>query len=107
MRYYCIADEATVRGFRLVGISGQAVSNPVETATALQLAISRPEVGIIIFTEQVAENIRGQIEAIRREQENLLILEIPGPDGSLSGHKTLLQWVQEAVGIRINFQEAN
>jgi len=106
MRYYCIADEDTVRGFRLAGIAGQVVTNPAEAATALQLALSLPEIGIVILTERVAAPLRNRIETIRQERESPLMVEIPGPDGPMGDHKSLLQRVQEAVGIHISFQEA-
>jgi hypothetical protein len=34
-----------------------------------------------------------------------LIVEVPGPDGPMPGRKTLRQFVQEAVGIRIGQEE--
>lgn len=107
MRYYCIADEDTVRGFHLAGLAGQAVSGSSQASSALQQALTLPGIGIVILTEQVAALLRDQVEAIRRERERPLIVEIPGPAGSVSGHKTLLQSVQEAVGIRIDFQEGS
>jgi vacuolar-type H+-ATPase subunit F/Vma7 len=81
------------------------VSTPAEAGTALQQALSLPETGIIIITEMVAGTISDQVQAFRRNHEIPLIVEIPGPEGSLPSHKGLLQLVQEAVGIRISFQE--
>lgn len=101
MKFCCIADEDTVRGFRLAGIAGQAVTAAPQAAAAVQEAIERGDCGIIILTDKVAAGIRAQVDAIRLKRDRPLIVEIPGPDGPLPGRKSLRQLVQEAVGIRL------
>ena len=105
MKFCCIADEDTVRGFRLAGIAGQVVTTAPQAATAVQQAVERSDCGIIILTEMVASGIRSQVDAIRLEHDRPLIVEIPGPDGPLPGRKTLRQLVQEAVGMRLGAEE--
>ena len=105
MNYFCIADEDTVRGFRLTGIDGQAVAVPTAAAQAFESALARPDIGIIILTQQVAAPLRMQIETHRLARELPLVVEIPGPGGGLPSHKTLLRSVHEAVGIHIDFKE--
>ena len=39
MKFYCIADEDTVRGFRLAGVPGQVVTTPQQAAEALSAAL--------------------------------------------------------------------
>lgn len=101
MKFYCIADEDTVRGFRLAGIAGQSVTTPDQAAAAVRQAVTQTEWGVIILTERLAASIRQQVEAIRMERDRPLIVEIPGPEGPLPGRKSLRQFVQEAVGIRV------
>lgn len=101
MRFLCIADEETVRGFRLAGVAGQAVNTPAQTAAAVAEALSHSDCGILILTEPVAAGARQQLDTIRLERDWPLIVEIPGPQGPVPGHKTLRQLVQEAVGIRL------
>lgn len=101
MNFYCIADEDTVRGFRLAGVAGQTVTSPQEAAAAVASAVSRSDCGVIVLTHQVAAGIRQEVEAIRLERNQPLIMEIPGPEGPLPGRKSLRQFVQEAVGIRV------
>ncbi len=105
MKFYCIADEDTVRGFRLAGISGQSVSTPQQAAAAVRQAVAQAEWGILILTERLAASIRQQVEAIRLERDRPLIVEIPGPEGPLPGRKKMRQLVQQAVGIRIGQKE--
>ena len=101
MRFFCIGDEDTVVGFRLAGVSGSVAADGAETRVALDEAVSRPDCGIIIITERLADGIRSQIDAIRMERDRPLILEIPGPEGPVAGRKGLREFVQEAVGMRI------
>lgn len=105
MKFICIADEDTVRGFRLAGIDGRVVTTAQETEAALAEASAEAGSGIVILTEEVAAGVRPQIEAIRLERDQPLIVEIPGPEGPLPGRKSLRQLVQEAVGIRVVREE--
>ena len=98
---FCIADEDTVRGFRLAGVAGQAVASVPEAVHAVESAVAKRDCAVIILTETVADDIRSQVERIRFEQQRPLIVEIPGPGGSLPGRKSLRQLAREAVGIRI------
>ena len=105
MKFFCIADEDTVRGFRLAGISGCSVTTAPQARAAVEQAVNRRDCGIIILTNKVAAGIRSQVDAIRLERDRPLIVEIPGPDGPLAGHKSLRQLVQEAVGMRLGQEE--
>ncbi len=102
MRFLCIGDEDTVAGFRLAGIEAWPATTPEQARTALAEAMLERDCGIIIITERMADALRGEIEAIRFERERPLIVEIPGPEGAVSGRKDLRQVVQEAVGMRIS-----
>jgi V/A-type H+-transporting ATPase subunit F len=101
VKFFCIADEDTVRGFRLAGIAGQVVNTPEQAVAAVEAATARSDCGIVVLTEKVAAGIRPRVEAIRLERDHPLIVEIPGPQGPLPGRKSLRQYVQEAVGIRV------
>lgn len=101
MKFFCIADEDTVRGFRLAGIAGQVVNTAEQAAAALEAATMQADCAIIVLTEKVAAGIRQAVEAIRLGRDRPLIVEIPGPEGPLPGRKSLRQFVQEAVGMRV------
>ena len=101
MNFFCIADEDTVRGFRLAGVSGQAVASAPEAAAAVETAVAQRDCAVIILTETVADSIRAQVQRIRFESSQPVIVEIPGPDGPLPERKSLRQLAQEAVGIHI------
>lgn len=101
MRLCCIADEDTVRGFRLAGVAGQAVSTSAEALAALERAAADPACGLVILTEAVASGIRGPVERMRLERDQPLIVEIPGPQAARPGPDRLRRLVQEAVGLGV------
>jgi len=105
VRFFCIGDEDTVRGFRLAGVAGEAVVTEAEAAEAFDRAVRRADLGVLILTQQTAEGIRGRVDAWRLEHARPLVVEVPGPEGPVPGRKTLRQLVQEAVGIRIGQEE--
>jgi V/A-type H+-transporting ATPase subunit F len=106
VKFYCIADEDTVRGFRLAGVEGRAVAEPKQAAEALDEVFRRMGVGIVILTDVVAAGIRSQVDAYRAGSACPLIVEIPGLKGPMPGRKTLRQFVQEAIGMRIGQEES-
>jgi V/A-type H+-transporting ATPase subunit F len=107
MKFHCIADEHTVRGFRLAGVTGEVATAPPEAALAVERAAARPDCGVIILTETIADGIRPLVEEIRSGRGRPLILEIPGPAGAARERKSLRQLVQEAIGIRLEPEPGN
>ena len=105
MKFFCIDDTDTVRGFRLAGVEGRAVETAREAAEALQYAAGRPDPGIVILTDAVASEIRDEVDALRMGRAAPLVVEVPGPGGPMPGRKTLREFVQVAVGIRIGQEE--
>ncbi|MDE3068275.1 MAG: V-type ATP synthase subunit F [Verrucomicrobiota bacterium] len=105
MKFYCIADEDTVRGFRLAGVDGRVVTSAPQAATAVAALAAQPDCGILILTEKVAAGIRPQLAQIRLERSRPLVIEIPGPEGPVPGRRSLRQFVEEAVGVRISLEK--
>ena len=99
MKLYCIADEDTVRGFRLAGVSGAAVNSAAEARKALEAAWKNPDCEVVILTEKAAGWAAEEIQACRFGSNRPLIVEIAGPEGSLPGRKRIADLVQAAVGI--------
>jgi len=106
MKFFCVADEDTVRGFRLAGVEGEAVATAAEADQAIRRAAQRPDLGVLIVTDTVAAEVRELVDDVRMNRDRPLIVEIPGPQGPMPGRKTLRQLVQEAVGIRIGQEES-
>jgi V/A-type H+-transporting ATPase subunit F len=107
MKFYCIADEDTVRGFRLAGVPGAVAASGPEAAAAIATAAASPDCGIVVLTQALADSIRPLVEQMRFERDRPLIVEIPGPQGVSPGRKSLRQLVQEAVGLRLDSEKGN
>jgi len=101
MKFYCIADENTARGFRLAGIMTCVAETAEQAQGAIDEVSAQPDCGVIIITENLAVLIRSHIEMIRLTRGRLLIVEIPGPEGPMPGRKSLREFVQEAVGVSV------
>ena len=113
MKMYCIADEDTVRGFRLAGVLGRAVPRLEDAAVreraqysdreqvqylALDWALSQPDCGLLILTEDVRNGLGAKLDGLRTERNRPIIVEIPGPGGPKTDRESLRQLVQRAVG---------
>lgn len=107
MKFFCIADEDTVRGFRLAGIEGQVVSTVEEAAAALDEAIVQPSLGVVILTQHTAASLRERVDGYRLQRDQPLFVEIPGPRGPLPNRKSLLDLVHSAVGISLENRKGN
>ena len=105
MKFFCIGDEDTVRGFRLAGIAGEAATTQGQALRILEKVMCEPDWAIVILTSTVADLIRDRVEELRLERDCPLIVEIPGPEGQKSGSRSLRKFVQEAVGIRLGQRE--
>ncbi len=101
MKFFCIADEDTLRGFRLAGVDGRVVVTADGSRQAVEDALRLPDCGIIIITSPVADMVRDLLETVRLTQDRPLIIEIPGPEGKPPESKGLRGFVQEAIGIRL------
>lgn len=106
MNFCCIADEDTVRGFKLTGIEGTAVHTAGEAAIALSRAASDPACGIVILTEPLASGVRDEVDRLRLTSARPLVAVIPGPAGPMAGRRDLRSVVQAAVGIRVGAGES-
>lgn len=101
MKFFCVADEDTARGFRLAGVVTRVAETAEQAHAAINEATALPDCGVIIITEKVAAWIRPQIEMVRLIRDCPLIVEIPGPEGPIPGRKSLRDFVQEAVGVSV------
>ena len=101
MKYFVIADEDTVLGFRYAGVEGQAVHTPEEARAALAECVASGGIGIVILTDEIAATIRKEVNKLRFGSQTPLIVQIPGPDGPLPGRPDLLAVIREAMGIKV------
>lgn len=82
------------------------MATPEDAKNALLEIAARPDVGLLVVTDVVASEVQAEIDRIRMEESHPLIAVIPGPDGPMPGRKSLRQFVQEAVGIRVGDEDS-
>ena len=101
MQITIIGHPEAVLGFSLVGIHGLAVTTPEEANQALDTALSTPDTGVILVTEETANLIGPRIDQLRLRSTIPLVVEIPGPESTESDRPTLGELVFKAIGVKI------
>ncbi len=98
-----IGDSDTATGFRLVGVSECATpSTPSETRELLLDYFRDPKMGLIIITEQLAEQVEETIVELSQSPVPVILL-IPDRDGTIGTYESVLkELIRRAVGIEIN-----
>jgi vacuolar-type H+-ATPase subunit F/Vma7 len=99
---YVIGDSDMLTGFRLVGLEGAEANSLVEVKHALDKALARSDIAIIIISEAFSKepSIREQVDKIRQERVTPLIVELPGSKGSQAGMK-LSDTISKILGIKM------
>ena len=99
-RYFVIADEDTALGFRAAGVPGVSVESRQGALDALEGASGR-NVGLILITEEVADMVRQEVDALRLRGTVPMVVEIPGPDGPMEKRRSLTDLIREAIGVKV------
>jgi V/A-type H+-transporting ATPase subunit F len=103
MRFYCLADEDTVRGFRLAGIDGEAATSAETAAKALTGALALHEQMIIILTPQVASWLQAAIRRSSPDTEAPLFIILPDiSKPAAEGVRDSYDQMQKAIGFSIS-----
>lgn len=99
---YVIGDSNMITGFRLVGIEGAEVNSAEEAEQALDKALSRNDLSIIIISEEFSSQpaLHEKIEKIRRERSSSLIVELPG-SGSKGSMVRMSDLISKTLGVKI------
>lgn len=102
MKVYCISDNLdTLTGMRLAGIQGTMIHTKEEALEQLTSIRHDKNIGIILVTEKIANEIREEIEALKEDSPLPLILEIPDRHGSIKDKNYILNYVRESIGIKL------
>jgi vacuolar-type H+-ATPase subunit F/Vma7 len=99
---FVIGDGDMITGFRLVGVEGVEASTTDEAHTALNKALTRSDVGVIIISEAffIDPSMRAEVDKIRQERVTPLIVEIPGSKGP-ANKMQLSEMISKILGIKI------
>jgi V/A-type H+-transporting ATPase subunit F len=111
--YFFVGDPELVTAFRFVGIAGVPVANADEARgafrritqgfdeTANTVLPNGETCRILIMTEEVADWLGELLSEWQLSDKYPLIVELPGMMGKLSGRKTLVDSIREAIGIHV------
>ncbi len=101
MKLMVVGNQEAVLGFSLAGVSGIVATSAAEVNQALDVALSTPDVGIILVTEDVSMLIQARMDQLKMTSTVPLVVEIPGPQGSPPDKPSLSEMVKRAIGIKI------
>lgn len=102
MRTMLISDNNdTLVGMRLGGVKSVLASNREKVIEAIEFALSKEEVGILIVTERVFDMAKAELLDIRMNRRTPLIVEIPDRHGQIRDDNYITQYINESVGIKL------
>lgn len=93
-------NEDAIIGLRLAGIEGVLAKDKEETQKYFEEAVEDPEIGIIIITEKIFEEIEEQVLELKKTFDSKLITTIPDRTG-LRDKNFIMRYVKESIGIKI------
>lgn len=79
MKVYAVGGATFVTAFRLAGADGVAVNSPEEAFRVVRELMNRPEVGLIIVSEDLSEKFRAELNELRVRKPTPLIYELSPP----------------------------
>ena len=97
-----IGDGDTVLGFRLAGVAeAHETSGPEETERLVADALSRPDAGILVITQEVFESLgprtRKELSSIAKPA----VIEVPGKREIDRGSENLGLLIKKVMGIEL------
>lgn len=100
MKIVVVGDTDTAVGLKLAGVSDAYIVNDKQEAESTIKKLSQTEdIGLIIITEKIANQVRDVIRRIL-EQDLPILVEIPDKYGPVSGETDIIRdLIRKAVGI--------
>lgn len=102
MKMYLISDNVdTLAGMRLAGVEGVVAHTHDEVMLETKKAVSKPDIGVLIFTEKSASVIKEELDMMKITLHTPLIIEIPDRHGSRDIAGSINRLVQESIGLKL------
>lgn len=102
MKAYLISDNHdTLVGMRLAGVDGVVVHGREATAAAVEAALDKKDIAVLVVTEKAAALIPEIVQSRREHGELPILVEIPDRHGSRRGADFLTKYVREAIGVKM------
>lgn len=102
MRFFCISDNHdTLTGMRLAGIEGTQAFERHEVQSAIDSALARPEVGVLLITEKLAALCPDVINDLKLKHTKTLVVEIPDRMGTGRAPDSITRYIRESIGVKV------
>ncbi len=99
-----VGDFDTITGFRLAGVKETYEVEEPRAAVEILKKLIKKDIGLIIITERLADQIRDETTAIIERNALPLIVEIPDKRGPVEGKADpIMALIKKAVGVDIKF----
>ena len=99
LRFFLIADARTFLAFALAGVKGGVAEDAEDARRLLAEARANAAVGLILITERLARQVRGEVDGLRREGRRPYVLEIPDLTGPLPPGPSFLERFGALLGV--------
>ncbi|HAE91826.1 MULTISPECIES: V-type ATP synthase subunit F [Tissierella] len=101
MKSFLISDNKdTIIGLRLAGIEGALAETKEDVEFYFSKAVHDPNVGIIIITEKIFEEMKEKVLDLKRTGNSQIIATIPDRTG-LRDKNFIMRHIKESIGIKI------
>ncbi len=102
MKSFLISDNKdTWVGMQLAGIDGVVVHTRDEILRAIKDAVRHEDIGILILTEKVVDQVKEEVFQMKLKTKRPLIVEIPDRHGSSRSRDMIANYIRDAAGISI------
>ena len=102
MRMFLISDNVdTLTGMRLAGIDGVVVHEKNEFSGAVKTAVENGEIGVLLITEKLAAQFRGDIDAVKISRSLPIVVEVPDRHGTVRSADSITAYVRDAIGVKV------
>ncbi len=102
MKSFLISDNKdTWVGMGLAGVDGVVAHDRDEVLQAIKDAVGREDIGILILTEKIVDQVKEEVLKLKLKTKKPLIVEIPDRHGSSRSHDMIASYIRDSVGIHI------
>ncbi len=109
MKVVVVGDKDTAIGFSLAGVNEvYTPENDRETKKTIEKLFMESDVGVILMSERLAEDIRGYLDQKKDTMKEVypVIVELPDKEGPIEDKEDPLKGkIKKAVGIDITSQD--
>lgn len=106
MKIAALVDQETAVGLRLAGVHELFIPTQETVRSMFHDLTKRTDIGVVIITEQIAQDLGTVLKEFRIHQKRPIFVEIPDKKGKREGHIDIVSYlIKRAVGIDVSRKE--